>query len=81
MKEIEKAAINRDVANRIKKIGHIIRQRRLTVGYTQQTLAFAILSEKSMISEIERGKYKNITICTLYKLAFILDMDIAEFFI
>lgn len=80
MKEIEKAAINRDVMARINIIGDIVRIKRLAMGYTQQALAFAMLTDKSMISEIERGRYNNITISTLYKMAFILDMDISEFF-
>lgn len=80
MKEISFSKISVDTQIHIIRIGDIIRRKRSELGYTQQTLAFMMLTDKCMISEIERGRYKNITLSTLVKLAYVLDLEVANFF-
>jgi len=78
MEEIDLKEVSDILAIRIIDIGNIIRKKRIQAGITQQTLAFYILNDKGMISNIERGACNNITIYTLIKIAKVLDMDIKE---
>jgi len=78
MEEIDLNEVSDILAIRIIDIGNIIRKKRIQAGITQQTLAFYILNDKGMISNIERGACNNITIYTLIKIAKVLDMDIKE---
>lgn len=81
MEEINKLEISRQVSLEIIRIGDVIRKKRMEKGLSQQTLAFYILSDKCLISEIERGHAKNITLSTLCKIAFVLEINVKDFFI
>lgn len=79
MQEYNKEVVAIQVNKAIVKIGDTIRKKRIEMGISQQTLAFYLLSDKSLISEIERGHARNITLLTLFKIANVLEMDIKEF--
>lgn len=80
MEEINKDKVQVQVNLAIIKIGDVIRRKRIEKNLTQQSLAFYIFSDKCLISEIERGRYRNITILTLFKIANILEIDIKDYF-
>lgn len=78
--EIDKAKVAADTRLAIIKIGDVMRRKRKEMGLTQQHLAFLMFTDKCLISEIERGQYKNITISTLIKLASVLKIEVKDFF-
>ncbi len=80
MKEVDLEYVTLQTKRHIISIGDFVRKKRILLGYSQQTIACMMLTDKCLISEIERGRYKNITLSTLIKLAFVLDVDIKEFF-
>jgi len=47
---------------------------------TQQDLAFYIFSDKSLISQIERGSCKNVTVSTLMKISCVLQIELNDLF-
>lgn len=53
----------------LKKIGEHVKELRKEKGLTQFELACDLNTDKSMISALERGCYKNITIRTLIKIS------------
>lgn len=80
MDELDKSKITVQTRLIVIKIGDVIRKKRNELGLTQQSLSYLMHTDKSLISEIERGAYKNITICTLLRICSVLNMDIKEFF-
>lgn len=70
--EINKAEISIKVSEKIKEIGNRIKNNRIEKHLTQQDLAYYCCSDKCLISEIERGTARNITLFTLFKIAKVL---------
>lgn len=60
----------------IKGIGNKIKQLRENSNLTQQHLSFLMYSDKSLISNLERGVCKNITLFTLIKIAKVFDISL-----
>lgn len=63
----------------LKRIGLKVKELREQKGLTQFELACDINTDKSLISALERFKYRNITIGTLAKLSKVLDVEITYF--
>jgi len=61
------------------KVGKRIRTLRLTVGLSQEKLAFKSGLDRTYIGSVERGE-RNIAIINLNKVCTALDISIAEFF-
>ena len=61
------------------KVGKRIRTLRLTVGLSQEKLAFKSGLDRTYIGSVERGE-RNIAIINLNKVCGALDISIAEFF-
>lgn len=80
MEELDKSKIAEQTRLVVIKIGDVIRKKRNDLGLTQQSLSYLMNSDKSLISEIERGAYKNITVCTLLKISKVLNISIKDFF-
>lgn len=59
------------------KVGAAVRERRETLGYSQDTFADAIGMHRSYYSAIERGE-RNVTLSTLVRVAEGLEMRLAE---
>ncbi len=78
MDEINEAYIARQTGNKLKQIGLYIRLLRFNLDLSQQDLAFTIQSDKSMISNIERGRCANITLYTLLKISSALNIDVHD---
>ncbi len=57
-----------------KKIGMVLRTRRLSMKMTQMDLAVAAKTDRSFISDIENGK-KNISVNMLERLCAALDVE------
>ncbi len=68
-------------ANLLIVIGGNVKKHRNNSKMTQSELAFRIHSDKSLISALETGAYKNITIYTLSKLVLIFEIDIKDLFV
>ncbi len=64
----------------LQTIGKNIRRIRLRHKLTQSDLSYFIFSDKSLISLLERGKSKNITLLTLIKIADALKVKLADLF-
>lgn len=73
--ELNKVEISVKVSSKIKEIGNRIRCNRIEKHLTQQDLAYYCCSDKCLISEIERGTAKNITLFTLFKIASVLELS------
>lgn len=73
--EINKREIAKSVAKRTLDIGIRVRLLRKQKDFTQQDLAFYSFSDKSLISDIERGLSNNITLFTLFKIASVLGVS------
>lgn len=80
MEEFNPKKLDTDLKDALRTIGQNIKNMRKEIGITQQTLAFYILSDKCLISNIERGTMGNVTLCTLMKLANVFEIDIWELF-
>lgn len=78
--EINKSEIFKKIKTKMSMIGSRIRILRKQKGITQQDLAFFIFSDKSLISEMERGNSKNVTLFTLMKISDVLDINVDELF-
>lgn len=59
------------------KVGSAMRQRRLSLGYSQDSFADAIGMHCAYYSAIERGE-RNVTLATLVRVAKGLDCPLAE---
>lgn len=81
MEEIDLKKVSNILEEKIIYIGENIRKRRIKAGITQQTLAFYILSDKGVISNLERGSCNNITVHTLIKIAEAFKVDVNDLFI
>lgn len=64
----------KQVATKTVEIGIRVRDSRKEKNMTQQDLAFYSFSDKKLISDIERGVSKNITLVTLFKIAKVLEI-------
>lgn len=80
MQEIDLKKVSVLLHEKIGEIGDNIKQRRINLGMTQQTLAFYILTDKCVISNLERGSCTNISVHTLIKIAEVFDIDVNELF-
>ncbi len=67
-------------AKLLKSLGKKIKSIRLNKGLRQNEIAYRCNFDKSSYNNIEAGK-RNITIITLYKIAFALEESIETFFI
>lgn len=66
--------VNKDILSSIlKKIGEVIKNKRIEKGYSQEDLAIKVGLRQPDISKIEKGKV-NITLETLIKLCKVLDI-------
>lgn len=65
---------------KIKNIGRIVASKRKEKGMSQDCLAFNACTDKSFINKIEKGTYKNVTLCTLYRISTAIGEDISIFF-
>lgn len=75
MEEIDLKKVSELLDRKILEIGKNIRKRRVNEGITQQTLAFFILKDKCVISNLERGSCTNVSIHTLIKIAEAFQID------
>ncbi len=80
MEEINKSEICKRVKSKMLKIGSHIKCLRKEHNLTQQDLAFYIFSDKSLISELERGNAKNITVSTLMKISDVFNIAVDDLF-
>lgn len=78
MKHIDKKTVSNELKKCMSFIGDVIRKERLKQGISQQTLAYHLESDKCLISEIERGCTKNITLCTLMKISYVLEIPLFD---
>lgn len=74
--EIDRKVVSGKSKERICKIGAYIKRLRYFNNITQQDLAFYIFSDKSLISELERGNCSNITLHTLMKIADVFKIEV-----
>lgn len=78
MKELDRNQVCAELRISITHIADTIRKERNSKGISQQTLAYFIESDKCLISEIERGSAKNITLLTLLKISHVLEIPISS---
>lgn len=62
----------------VEKIGINIKSLRQKNNLTQADVAFYIFSDKSLISSLERGRLKNITLFTIIKLSELFNISVEE---
>jgi transcriptional regulator with XRE-family HTH domain len=62
-----------------KRIGNRIRELRLGLKLTQESLAFKAEVDKTYLNEVENGK-RNISVVNLEKIIRALDLSIEKFF-
>lgn len=77
MQEVLKPNALRLTKDVIKNVGLNIKALRLENNATQSDIAFYLETDKCIISAIERGSAKNITLLTLVKLSILFDIDVA----
>lgn len=75
MKDIQKC-----VEEELHTIGINLKTFRLERDMTQSDVAFYIFTDKSLISALERGVCKNVTLHTLTKLCKLFDKKIEDLF-
>lgn len=63
----------------LEKVGEKLKTLRKKYNLTQMDVAFYIFADKSLISAIERKVVKNITLCTLTKLAKLFKTNVGYF--
>ncbi len=80
MEEINKSEVLKKVKAKMLKIGTHIKKLRQQHNITQQDLAFYIYSDKSLISELERGSAKNIAVSTLIKISDVFNITVDDLF-
>lgn len=66
--------------NQLVKVGKNIKRLRLKSGLSQADVGFYIFSDKSLISSLERGVQKNVTLFTLNKIAKLFYVDLEDLF-
>ncbi len=64
-------------ARELAELGTRIRQRRKTLGYSQEKFAFHAGIDRSYMGSIERGE-RNVTFCLLCDLALALELELEE---
>lgn len=74
--EIDVNKIKNLTVIKLKQIGEQIMKLRINNDMTQQELAFLIYSDKSLISNLERGTAKNITLQTLIKITELFNTEL-----
>ena len=62
-----------------KKLGDVIRKKRIDLGYSQEALADACGVHRTYMGSIERGE-RNLSLLNILRLAKVLNMDAAELF-
>jgi transcriptional regulator with XRE-family HTH domain len=80
MEEINMKTVFGSLRDKINDIGIRVKEVRKKRGLTQQELAFYLLTDKCLISELERGHCNNITALTLIKIAEVLEVDVDYLF-
>lgn len=80
MEEVNMVIISKELRAKIQEIGSRVKEVRKKRGLTQQELAFYLLTDKCLISELERGHCNNITTLTLIKLADVLEVSVDYLF-
>lgn len=78
MKEIDLKRVSKLLQEKIVQIGNNVKQKRGELGMTQQSLAFYILTDKCVISNLERGNCTNVSVHTLIKIAEAFDIDVDD---
>lgn len=81
MEEIDKRQLSPIMQQKIGEIGQRIKRIRTEKKVTQQTLAFCVGADKGLVSEIERGYCKNITLLTIMRIAMALEVELNQLFI
>lgn len=76
--EISIPAAKNKTQNTLKTIGKNIKRLRIEGELSQGDTAFFIFGDKSMISSLERGSHKNITLLTLIKIATLFDVEVED---
>lgn len=76
--EISKKQAEQITKDEIKKIGFNLKTLRLKNKYTQSDVAFYTFSDKSMISALERGVCKNITLLSLTRIALLFNIEVED---
>lgn len=76
--EICKKSCASFTANQLIIVGKNIKKLRLKNKLTQADIAFYVFSDKSLISALERGVSKNVTLLTLVKLAELFSIPLQE---
>lgn len=77
MEEINLEKVSKILESKMLLIGSNVRMLRKKAGITQQSLAFYILTDKCVISNLERGNCRNITLNTLVKVSDVLGIDVS----
>lgn len=78
MKELNKSEAQRELNSLLATLSINIKRLREEKNLSQQSLAFYILSDRNLISEIERKCHGNITLLTLVKLAQVLEVEVTD---
>ncbi len=78
--EINKKEIAEKLKIRLKIIGDTVKRERLKNNLTQQDLAFYIFSDKSFISNLERGKSTNLTLKKIIEISVVLKTNLEDYF-
>lgn len=75
LKKVEKSTYDK-----LKILGENIKKIRLEKNLTQSDVAFYIYTDKSLISSLERGSCKNITLNSIMRIATLFNINIAVLF-
>lgn len=78
MEELCKKKINTTTKDKVKSVGLKVKMMREEKKLSQQDLAYFIHSDKSCISEIERGMCDNLTIKTVVKLGMFFNIEVYD---
>lgn len=76
--EICKKSCANFTANQLIIVGKNIKKLRLKGKISQNDLAFYVFSDKSLISALERGVSKNVTLLTLIKLSEVFKVKLQD---
>ncbi len=79
--EVSKKECHKITEAQLITIGKNVKRLRIKNKLTQQDVSFFIFSDKSLVSSLERGVQKNITLFTLTKLAELFSVKIGELLI
>lgn len=80
-REFDEICINKCkkiTSKQLELIGQNIKKLRLKNKLTQSDVSFYIFSDKSIISSIERGVQKNVTLLTLVKIAELFELELED---